>query len=612
MPSRSLSLRKKLLILLMAVIAGLLFLLVSTNYFNHKTKQLKLAKINLQQVGITALQLRRNEKDFILRKDPKYIERHQANYASLASQLTQLKELNTRIGGKMPVSSLMADFEEYQSQFNALANAMTIRGLDKNSGKYGALRAATHQLEAIFEANKDLTNQVNLLTLRRHEKDYMLRGEEKYLSLVDQAIETLRQSSAHIIEADNLINNYQQAMSAYQDIDIQIGLTPNTGIQAQMRNAIHNAEQSLATTSNEAVAFIERQESIAFWASSAIFLLISGALATFIFKLIDIIISPIRSAVENIDAIVKQRDFSKQVLKETDDEFGQVIDSINNFIEFTHKINIAVEDLRGVSAAVESSAQQTRASIEKQSLKCEQVSAATIQLESSAVEIVQHSNSTEETARNITEQATQSQKQVTDLNEFLHTNAQDLAVSSENMELLATKCQAINGFIDEISSIAEQTNLLALNAAIEAARAGEQGRGFSVVADEVRNLASRTQTSTEHITDIIAELQTYSSLAVEKVNICKAGSNENLVQIGAATQALDGIISEAQLIHNMTAQISQSVKEQGAAIKEIAQSVVTIKDGNDVLLAESEKSLESSALANQKTVGLLSYKMTGA
>ena len=610
MPSRTLSLRNKLLVLLSAVILGLLLLLFTTNYFSYQIKQLQQAKSTIQQIGITALQLRRNEKDFLIRKLPKYFDKHTANFTQLTQELAALSALNENIGGDIPVAELTADFTKYRNHFSELVHAMQLKGLDKNSGRYGELRTATHKLEEIYNSINEPNRQVTLLTIRRHEKDYMLRGDTQYLDKLADAVAKLKFDSQHIADTQQFIADYEQAMTAFSNIERMIGLTQDAGIRGKMRLATHDAETLLAGAIENTNTFVEQQENNAFWTSLILFIIISSVLSIFIIKLIKIIISPIKSAISNIESIIVQRDFSKQVLKETDDEFGEVIDAINNFIKFTNKINSAVEDLRNVSATVEHNAQSTQTSLNQQAMKNEQVSAATVQLDSSVSEIVDSTGRTASTTDLIAQQAEKGKNQLSELNLFLNKNTNELISSTQDISQLEVKCQSINGFIDEIKGIAEQTNLLALNAAIEAARAGEQGRGFSVVADEVRTLANRTQTSTEQITQIITELQSMTISAVEKVNHCRDGSIYNVQQVEKSAQTLSDIISEVHSIQDMTANIANAIKEQSTAIHEIAENITEMKDDNDNMLNQAQQSLKTCTLANEKTQSLLTYKLT--
>lgn len=610
MPSKTLSLKKKLIILLFAVVLGLLFILASNSYFSNQLQQFAQARSSVQQLNIAALQLRRHEKDFIFRKERKYLNEHASTYRDLTEKLAQLHDINNSIDAKISVSELSTLFQQYRQQFIALSEAMIEKGLNKNEGRLGELRNASHQLEDVFNAINDHEKSILLLTIRRHEKDYMLRKETSYLTKLYDNISLLENSLLDNTNALELVDQYENAITKYAATDKAIGLSKTDGITGEMRQTIHSVKSVLDQTVMQANQAIAQKERIAFWASLIFFFIISGALATFIFKLMAIILSPIKSAVISINEIIETRDFSKQVHKETDDEFGQVIDSMNNFIAFTHKINAAVDDLRSVSNTVESNAKITQDGLLKQSMKSEQVSSATVQLDSSTKEIVASSKNTADTAQLISEQALKGQQQLDIFDSFLSKNADELTSSASEIKKLEQKCLSINGFIDEIKGIADQTNLLALNAAIEAARAGELGRGFSVVADEVRSLASRTQTSTEQITLIITELQSITAHAVDKVNACCAGSQDNLVQIKESRHTLGEIINEVAAIHLLTTNIASAVKEQSDAIHEIAVNITEIKDDNDQLVEQAELNLNSSVIANQKTSSLLTYKLS--
>ncbi len=610
MPSQTLSIRRKLLILLAAVILALTLLLTTTSYFNNQITQLEQLKHNVQQLNIYSLQLRRNEKDFFLRKDMKYFEKFSNNYQKLTLLINDIEQQNTRINAGIQSEKLAQSFASYQDKFSQLSELMAIKGLNKDSGEYGQLRAATHELEQGFKSQVDLASQVILLTMRRHEKDYMLRNDESYLIKLTHAITELSLRFTDNSAITQLINNYQNAINTYAAINKQIGLTPTEGVTGEMRAATHNAESILKSSVTRATEHIESKENLATLISFSLFLLISAALATFIFKLINIVILPIKNAVNSIEALVKGRDFSLQIPKETDDEFGEVVDAVNRFIQFTHKMNLAVEDLQSVSMQVEKNAQLTETSLVEQSAQCEQVSTATIQLEASALEIAQNIQLTTDTAQQISAQVSVNKSQLDKLSTSLSGNADELVNSSSDISLLEEKCQSISGFITEIKSIAEQTNLLALNAAIEAARAGEQGRGFSVVADEVRSLADRTQLSTNQITEIINELQSLTAHAVTNVERCKDTSLANLQHIDTSCATLSQVMDYVETINQMTVTISGATQEQTAAIHEIAISITNIKDQNNQLLGQARSSVSNCSLANEKTYKLLSYKLS--
>lgn len=286
---------------------------------------------------------------------------------------------------------------------------------------------------------------------------------------------------------------------------------------------------------------------------------------------------------------------------------GSIYEAVQNMslslAQLVKNLDCSMVALRSELSHVEERAASISHLTGTQQQSTEMIATAMTEMASSANNVA---DSASDTARNTEEADKQSQH----TQQLIHNtvdNIQGLAgqlgTASQAVADLDNDVNNIVKVLDVIGDIAEQTNLLALNAAIEAARAGEQGRGFAVVADEVRNLAGRTQSSTKEIQQMITNLQEGSRNAIQTMEICAETSQSTVEESQNASEALQQIVVALESITEMSHQIATAAAEQTQVGDDISKRINMIEESGTQLssvVTESHNSTQSLAqLANE-------------
>ena len=302
------------------------------------------------------------------------------------------------------------------------------------------------------------------------------------------------------------------------------------------------------------------------------------ALGLFISRLIS---RPIATAVASAQLIAKG-DLTHTIGSAARDETGQLLTALG---EMQEGLKATIHQIADASNQLASAAEELNAVTEdgsrgllRQNDEIQQAATAVTEMTSAVEEVARNAISTSEASKTASSQATDGLVQARNAVDAVNNATVEIQSSTTIVEDLAVQVRDIGKVLDVIRGIAEQTNLLALNAAIEAARAGEQGRGFAVVADEVRALAARTQSSTGEIESMIGAVRSRADQAVAAMGKSQGLVGDTQVLAKATGEALQSIATGIAQINDRNLVIASACEEQAHVAREVDRNLINIQD----------------------------------
>jgi len=551
------------------------------------------------------LQVRRREKDFVARLEKKYVEivnGHIDEAKQVADKIIAL-DVDPRVVSN--AKEIKADLDRYRTSFAQLTAALEHKGFDETLGLRGEFRNAAHDVEAVLEKNDLREGEVIYLMMRRHEKDYMIRLDDKYLQKnaaslkelrtlvaasalgeeakrqIDTELEKYRVAFAELVQQNQVVDEHLKEIKGFADDAME-----KAGLVEDVSTEVGNAEEQAIVASAESSKTL-------MWALIVGAALIGGGFAYFLTRSI---VAPLNRAVAVAEHIAIG-DVSMTIEAPGSDEVGQLLKAMEKMVHSTREVvgvakevadgNLGVDvversvkdellialkgmvvNLRDVVGTVQGAAEQVSAGSQAMSASSEELSQGATEQAASAEEA---SSSIEEMTANIRQNADNAKE----TEKIALKGAEDAEKGGQAVQDTVTAMKSIADKIMIIEEIARQTNLLALNAAIEAARAGEQGKGFAVVAAEVRKLAERSQSAAAEI----------SELSVSSVDVA-----EN------AGRLLAAMVPNIQRTAELVQEIAAASLEQDAGAEQISGAIQQL----DTIIQQNASSSEEMASTSEE------------
>lgn len=586
------TIKAKLYLICFTLVTSMLAFGVFETISFKKIDDLQFAAQEIAHSKADLLKLRRHEKDFLARLDAKYIEKFNQDQIALTDRINQIKEILNQYSSQHENSfnNVLDLLDQYSTQFNVITDQSILIGLTMADGLRGNIDNAANVAEEKVLVTGDEQLYRMLLTLRRNEKDFIITKNAEHLTFFNNNIDTLQQtikdkpySRAEQKGLRRSLIMYQMMFEELVEGYTTIGLTHTEGLYGELRQKVHVVEQEIDQLELAILSDINNLQT-----QEKLTLAISGIALTLIMTIVLLAFSrQITKRLHTVNHMMKDiaegnGDLTARMNDDGNDELAELSHS---FDKFTSKLQSIISGIAGISQQLSNAANESTSAsdnsltnAEQQQAESSNVAAAINQLLATSNEIASNINDAANSAEKVKAEAQSSLQTSQQAGECIQTLATDIAQSQALIERLEVESTNINKVIAVIRDITDQTNLLALNAAIEAARAGEHGRGFAVVADEVRQLAQRTHSSTREIEQTIERLHSGVEESVAIMQQSQSQTELTVNQTNQATVSVNRIVDAITEISDKNLQIASASEQQAMVSAEIDKNITRISE----------------------------------
>jgi len=606
------SLQKQIFLAFSVVIVLLMFVIVTYYFGLNKSENqfVSLIENELQvvvevgEIEAHMLECRRDEKDFLLRKNLKYLAKLKKNvklfkeHANNILKITKDKRILEQTG------LILKYIDEYKGSFESVVQSWQKKGLTHKEGLQGKFRNIVHELSAELKKNKNNLAMVSLLTIRKHEKDYLLRNDNKYVTKNLKELDNLKSILTNEGITKEVNSLLFKKIDLYKESFLAL-VNENKVIKKKisvMRTVIHKTQPILeelrdGNTKLAQTSKIETKNSISkivtITTLLTIFILFLSIFTAYIIS--NKISKPILTAISFAEKIA-EGNLTETLNINRKDEIGSLSNSLNtmsgnlkeiivdlsektqllassseelsststNMVESIKYISEQANNLETESEHISEKTEMVASAIEESSSNVQEVSYITQNIKENTGNMNIHANTLLDKMVSVSSAIEEMNATVSEITKNtaeaadISNEASSQAFKTETrMKELTSMANTIGEIVEIIKDIASQTNLLALNATIEAASAGEAGKGFAVVANEIKNLAKQTGDATNKITEQVKSVQDSVLNSSNDIhNVLEIINNLNDINNG----------------------IASALEEQSATINEVSSSMLETSD----------------------------------